>query len=103
MASSEAVTLRNADSEVWCKRMLEDGVCATLGPVREPYLAAFPPPDQFFALLLTGKFTLAETYYRTKPFNSWVMVLVGDPLYTPFKHHPALAEEKLPGKLRRSP
>ena len=29
--------------------------------------------------------SLAEAYYRTKPFNSWQLVLIGDPLYRPFK------------------
>ena len=85
MASGEASTLRRPDSQVWCKRMLEDGVCATLGPVAEPYLQSFPPPNEFFSALLTGEDTLVECYYRTKPFNSWIMTLIGDPLYRPFK------------------
>lgn len=85
LASGEAKTLHDEDSEVWCKRLLEDGVCATLGPVYEPYLVAFPRPNEFFALLLRGDLTLVECYYRTKPFNSWMMTLIGDPLYRPFK------------------
>ncbi len=101
IASSEAVTLRDSKSNVWCKRMLEEGVCATLGPVHEPYLAAFPLPEEFFPLLMTGKLTLAETYYRTKPFNSWVMVLVGDPLYRPFAKHPPLDADALPPTLKQ--
>jgi len=27
---------------------------------------------------------LAEAFYGTKPFNSWQLVLIGDPLYVPF-------------------
>jgi uncharacterized protein (TIGR03790 family) len=100
LASSEATTLRKPGSKVWCNAMLEDGICATLGPVGEPYLASFPLPDDFFSLLLTGRYTLAEVYYRTKPFNSWAMVLVGDPLYNPFKHKPPLAEDALPERLK---
>ncbi|MGE0607643.1 MAG: TIGR03790 family protein [Pirellulales bacterium] len=96
IASGEAHTLRDANSNVWCKRMLEEGVCATLGPTHEPYLGAFPRPDEFFPLLLSGKYTLAECYYRTLPFNSWVMVLVGDPLYNPYGSHPAFDISKLP-------
>ncbi len=83
-ASGEATTLRKQESQVWCKRLLEDGVCATVGPVYEPYLMAFPRPNEFAALLLQGDLTLVEVYYRTKPFNSWMMTLVGDPLYRPF-------------------
>ena len=53
VASSEAITLKKPDSNVWCKRLLEAGVAATLGPVAEPFLASFPLPDQFFPLLMT--------------------------------------------------
>jgi uncharacterized protein (TIGR03790 family) len=96
VASSEAVTLRQKSSQVWCKRMLEEGVCVTLGPVGEPYLTAFPPPDEFFPLLMTGKWTVAECYYRTASTFSWMMTFIGDPLYRPFAKKPALAVEDLP-------
>lgn len=84
LASAEATTLHHETSEVWCKRLLEDGVCATLGPVSEPYLISFPRPNEFFSLLLKGELSLVECYYRTKPFNSWMQTLIGDPLYRPF-------------------
>ena len=84
LASGEATTLHKKESQVWCKRMLEDGICATIGPTYEPYLVAFPRPNEFFALLIQGELSLVECYYRTKPFNSWMMTLVGDPLYRPF-------------------
>ncbi len=99
MASSEATTLRTPGGKVWCNAMLQRGIGATLGPVHEPYLASFPLPDDFFSLLLTGRYTLVETYYRTKPYNSWAMVLVGDPLYNPFKNNPPLNEAALPDHL----
>jgi uncharacterized protein (TIGR03790 family) len=85
IASSEAATLRVAESQVWCKRMLEEGVAATLGPVDEPYVQAFPPPEQFFELLSRGVLTLGESYLRSLPHLSWKMVLIGDPLYKPFR------------------
>ncbi len=92
VASAEATTLRSPGSQVWCKRMLEEGVAATLGPVAEPYLSAFPLPDEFFPLLLKGELSLLEVYYRTVPHLSWQMVLIGDPLYRPFKKNPAWRE-----------
>ncbi len=64
--------------------MLKHGITATLGAVAEPYLLAFPEPDAFFCELFDGR-CLVEAYYRTNPFNSWQLVLIGDPLYTPFK------------------
>jgi len=63
--------------------MLKDGIAATLGPVNEPYLHAFPDPRAFFGALFDGR-CLVEAYYLTQPFNSWQMLLIGDPLYTPF-------------------
>ncbi len=86
VASSECTTLKNRSSTVWCKAMLEKGVAATLGPVAEPYLQSFPEPEVFFGCLLDGRFALAECYALANPFWSWQMVLIGDPLYRPFKN-----------------
>jgi uncharacterized protein (TIGR03790 family) len=93
LASSEAETLRNKDSKVWCKRLLEKGVAATLGPVAEPYTVGFPKPAEFFGLLATGRYTLVECYGKTVMLVSWMGVLVGDPLYNPFAKGPRLDEE----------
>ena len=84
IASSECSTLKQKNSQVWCKRMLESGVAATLGPTSEPYLQAFSVPEIFFWVLLGGRVSLAECYALSKPFWSWQMVLIGDPLYRPF-------------------
>jgi uncharacterized protein (TIGR03790 family) len=85
IASSECVTLKRKDSNVWCIKMLEKGIAATIGPVSEPYVNAFPLPELFFGLLIEGNLTLAECYLTSIPYLSWKMVLVGDPLYLPFK------------------
>jgi uncharacterized protein (TIGR03790 family) len=90
VASAEATTLRKPWSNVWCKRMLEEGVAATLGPVEEPYLQSFPPPEEFFPLLMSGQLPLLEVYFRTVPHLSWRQILIGDPLYNPFRHKPAI-------------
>jgi uncharacterized protein (TIGR03790 family) len=84
IASLEAVDLRDPNSTQWCPAMLKDGITATLGAVAEPYLHAFPEPKEFFLELFNGR-CLVEAYYSTKPFNSWQLVLIGDPLYRPFK------------------
>jgi len=86
IASQECQTLKNKGSQVWCKMMLEKGVAATLGPVAEPYIQTFPAPDIFFGLLVQGQLSLAECYGVSNPFWSWKMVLIGDPLYRPFKN-----------------
>ncbi len=84
IASFEAVQLHDPNSTQWCPAMLKDGVTATIGAVAEPYLHSFPLPKDFFLELFEGR-CLVEAYYRTAPFNSWRLVLIGDPLYTPFK------------------
>jgi uncharacterized protein (TIGR03790 family) len=84
IASIEAKKLRDPNSSTWCAAMLADGITATLGAVDEPYLHTFPQPKAFFAELFKGG-CLVEAYYHTKPFNSWQLVLIGDPLYRPFK------------------
>jgi uncharacterized protein (TIGR03790 family) len=83
IASYEAASLHDPNSTKWCPAMLKDGIAATLGPVNEPYLHAFPDPRAFFGALFDGH-CLVEAYYLTQPFNSWQMLLIGDPLYTPF-------------------
>ena len=90
IASSECSTLRKGKSQVWCKRMLEEGVAATIGPVGEPYVQAFPVPALFFRNLTDGYYTLAEAYFLSLPYLSWQMILVGDPLYRPFAVKPTL-------------
>ncbi len=99
VASFEAESLKTGP--FWCPNLLEHGAAATLGPTFEPYLAAFPEPDEFYSLVLTGKFTMAECFYITLPFHSWAMTYVGDPLYTPYRAKPRLKMEELPVKLQR--
>jgi uncharacterized protein (TIGR03790 family) len=86
IASLEASGLHDPNSTAWCSAMLRDGITATLGAVAEPYLHSFPEPKLFFSELFDGA-CLVEAYYRTAPFNSWQLVLIGDPLYRPFKQH----------------
>jgi uncharacterized protein (TIGR03790 family) len=86
IASFEAANLRDPNSSQWCPAMLRDGITATLGAVAEPYLHSFPQPREFFQELFSGK-CLVEAYYRTNPFNSWQLLLIGDPLYKPFNPH----------------
>ncbi len=90
IASSECTTLRKKGSQVWCKRMLEEGIAATIGPVAEPYVQGFPLPEIFFSFLLDGYYTLAESYFLSLPYLSWQMVLLGDPLYRPFRTLPSV-------------
>lgn len=86
IASQECQSLKGGN--YWCKMMLEKGIAATVGPVDEPYVQAFPVPEIFFGLLIQGRLTLGECYALSNPFLSWKMVLIGNPLYRPFNNRP---------------
>jgi len=94
IASAECTTLKKDGSEVWCLQMLKHGAAATIGPVYEPYVQAFPLPELFFAALTEGYMNLGESYLVSLPYISWQMVLVGDPLYRPFSPLPEKQTEK---------
>ena len=94
IASGEAVSVHDPAEAGWCKNALERGITVTLGPTGEPYVDAFPLPNEFFALLLTGRYSLAEAYAFTTRYISWRMVLFGDPLYNPWRGRGSLADSQ---------
>ncbi len=100
LASSEACSLRDPNSPLWCPQILKNGGAATVGPTFEPYLGAFPMPDDFISLILTGEYTMAEAYSISCPYASWAMILIGDPLYTPYKINPPLGKSDLPEPIK---
>lgn len=95
IASGEAVSIHNPDEPGWCKNALERGIAVTLGPTGEPYLDSFPLPQEFFGLLLTGRYSVVEAYFLTTRFLSWRMVLFGDPLYNPWRGRGTVRERDL--------
>jgi len=102
VASYTGVAIRNLGGGLWTSEMLNNGVVSTLGAVSEPYLTAFPDADSYVPLLLTGKLTMAEVYWRTAPMTSWKITVIGDPLYNPFRAGPALKPEALPKELLKA-
>lgn len=101
VASYEMISLRGKNEKGWVRGLLSNGVGTTLGAVAEPYLQSFPPADEFFPLMLTGKVTLADAYWHTTPMASWMQCLIGDPLYNPFLRNPQLSLSDLPENLTR--
>lgn len=96
LASLEATSLRHPNKE-WAGNLLRDGAAVTIGPVAEPYTIGFPKPEEFFGFVVSGEFTLVECYARSTLLTSWMMVLVGDPLYRPFAKTPKMkASDVLP-------
>ena len=102
IASEEAITIHDKDEKGWCKNALERGIAATLGATAEPFLDSFPMPLEFFGLLMTGRYSLAEAFQLTSRYLSWRIVLFGDPLYRPWKNAPKLESKALAAKSERA-
>ena len=69
----------------WCAPLLDRGAAATLGNVYEPFLGMTHHLETFARRLLAGH-TLVEAAYMSAPGLSWQNVVLGDPLYQPFRH-----------------
>jgi uncharacterized protein (TIGR03790 family) len=81
--SFSASTIRNESSN-WVAPLLAHGAAATMGMVYEPYLALTPHEDIFTRRLLQGDY-FAEAAYASERALSWMLTVVGDPLYRPFR------------------
>jgi uncharacterized protein (TIGR03790 family) len=69
----------------WVGPLIAKGAAATLGNVYEPYLGG----SHHFNILhdrLTQGYTLIESAYMAIPLLSWQNLVIGDPLYQPYKH-----------------
>ncbi|HMB96322.1 MAG TPA: TIGR03790 family protein [Tepidisphaeraceae bacterium] len=100
VASFELISLHDPHEPGWVRGLMYAGVVGTVGSVAEPYLHSFPPPDEFFPLVMSGKMTLAEAYWTTTPCVSWMQSCIGDPLYNPYAKNPAMKIDDLPETLR---
>jgi uncharacterized protein (TIGR03790 family) len=82
--SFSASTLHDENAN-WVGPLLTKGAAATIGNVYEPYLTLTAHLDLFNDRLLHG-FTFAESAYMSIPALSWMSVMVGDPLYRPYRN-----------------
>ncbi|MBU1627508.1 TIGR03790 family protein, partial [bacterium] len=63
--------------------MLREGVTGVYGNVYEPYLDACARPHVLFPRYYIG-YNLAESYYMSLFYISWMEIVVGDPLCAPY-------------------
>jgi uncharacterized protein (TIGR03790 family) len=80
--SFSASTLRS-DKSNWVGPLIANGADATMGMVYEPFLALTPHEDIFMRRLLGGD-CFAAAAYASERGLSWMVTVVGDPLYRPF-------------------
>ena len=81
--SFSAATVRS-DKYHWVGPLIAHGADATMGMVYEPYLALTPHTDILMRRLLEGDY-FAEAAYASERGLSWMLTVVGDPLYRPFR------------------
>ena len=81
--SFSATTVRSTSSG-WLGAFVNQGYCATVGNVYEPYLEFTHQPHLLLKALLEGR-TFGEAAFFSIPVLSWQGVAIGDPLYRPFK------------------
>jgi uncharacterized protein (TIGR03790 family) len=82
--SFSAATLRDPNAN-WVGPLIARGAAASMGNVYEPYLQLTSRLNIFNDRLLHG-FTFAESAYSSIEALSWMSVMVGDPLYRPYKN-----------------
>jgi uncharacterized protein (TIGR03790 family) len=94
--SFSAATVRSP-TDGWVGPLIAHGADATMGMVYEPYLALTPHEDIFTRRLLQGDY-FAEAAYASERGLSWMLTVVGDPLYRPFRLplNSALARASVP-------
>jgi uncharacterized protein (TIGR03790 family) len=69
----------------WSGALLEKGAAATIGNVYEPYLHLTHDFGILHQRLLAG-YSFGEACWMAMPVTSWQGVVLGDPLYRPFRH-----------------
>jgi len=92
--SLSAYILTDINDPNWCVQMLARGATITAGSVREPYTYAMQAGGIFYERFFRG-YTTAESWWASIPQTHWMMVLVGDPLYAPFRE-PAIEDTEAP-------
>ena len=74
----------------WSANALINGITVTHGSVAEPYTTGFAHSDGVFRNLSQGA-NVGDAFLRNTMYLKWMMLNIGDPLYTPFPR-------RLPGR-----
>jgi len=90
--SASAHILTDPDDPNWTVQMLMRGATISAGAVREPYTFAMQVGGIFYERFFRG-YTAAEAWWASIANTHWRMVLVGDPLYAPFREPPVADTE----------
>jgi uncharacterized protein (TIGR03790 family) len=84
----------------WAANAINAGITVTSGSMNEPFLQGLARPAGVFRNLLEGA-NVGDAFLRNTRWLKWVILNLGDPLYTPFPNGPAPAP--IPVSLMLSP
>lgn len=84
--SYSAGTIRSL-TQNWCGPLLAKGATCTMGCVHEPFLQ-FTPNIANFLMNFGSGYTFGEAAWAAQNALSWQTIVIGDPLYQPFKKSP---------------
>lgn len=67
----------------WSANAIKKGITVTSGAMAEPFLDGLAHPDGVFLNLLQGA-NVGDAFMRNEMWLKWMILNIGDPLYTPF-------------------
>jgi len=67
----------------WSANAIKKGITVTSGAMAEPFLDGLAHPDGVFLNLLQGA-NVGDAFLRNEMWLKWMILNIGDPLYTPF-------------------
>jgi len=82
LTSYTANNIRYLDTGTWVPLWLQSGITATWGATGEPYTSGYANGDNLLNHFWNG-YNFGESAYLSAPVLNWMMVFVGDPLYSP--------------------
>ena len=79
----------------WSGPLLAKGATITMGSVNEPFLGGTPDVGTFASRFIYYGMSFGEAAYASQTMLSWQTVVIGDPLYRPFRNPPQVLHEQL--------
>ncbi|MEP7353903.1 MAG: TIGR03790 family protein [Acidobacteriota bacterium] len=95
LTSYTANRIRVMGTGTWVPEWLNAGITATWGATGEPYSSGYAKGDNLLNHFWYG-YNFAESAYLASPGLNWMMVFVGDPLYSPPLFNTAVSSPSIP-------
>ncbi len=95
LTSYTAIRIRSYGPGTWVPVWLNAGITATWGATSEPYTSGYAKGDNLLNHFWMG-YNFAESAYLAAPALNWMMVFIGDPLYSPPIFATGITDQSIP-------